>query len=83
MWEAPLPPPLPAAQRAAAAAVAHRCSPLAPATHAGGAYLGHIQTTTGTLVQLRGRGSVSMEGPDPLHVFIAGPSAKAIDDARA
>lgn len=49
---------------------------------AGGAFLGHIQTTTGTLVQLRGRGSVTMEGPDPMHVFIAGPTAKAIDDAR-
>jgi hypothetical protein len=48
----------------------------------GSSYLGHIQATTGATVQLRGRGSITMEGPDPLHLFIAAPTQKQITDAQ-
>ncbi|KAJ9512443.1 hypothetical protein QJQ45_013048 [Haematococcus lacustris] len=40
----------------------------------GGGFLGHVQAMSGCQVLLRGRGSVTMEGPDPLHVFISGPT---------
>ncbi|GFH20339.1 uncharacterized protein HaLaN_17445, partial [Haematococcus lacustris] len=40
----------------------------------GGGFLGHVQAMSGCQVVLRGRGSVTMEGPDPLHVFISGPT---------
>jgi hypothetical protein len=42
---------------------------------AGGSYLAHITSKTGAAVQLRGRGSTLMEGPDPLHVYIVPPPA--------
>ena len=49
---------------------------------AGGMYLSHIMSTTGATVQLRGQGSVQMEGPDPLHVYVAAPTQRQIDEAR-
>jgi len=45
-------------------------------------FLSHIMNTTGATVQLRGRGSVQMEGPDPLHVYVTAPTQRQIDDAR-
>lgn len=52
------------------------------AARAGGAYLQHIMQTTGASVQLRGQGSGTMEGPDPLHVHVAAPTLKQLEDAR-
>ncbi|GAX80623.1 hypothetical protein CEUSTIGMA_g8058.t1 [Chlamydomonas eustigma] len=49
----------------------------------GGAYLAHIANSSGSQVQLRGRGSVMAEGPDPLHIYIAGPTQKAVEDAKS
>ncbi|GFR46618.1 hypothetical protein Agub_g8222 [Astrephomene gubernaculifera] len=49
----------------------------------GGTFVQHISTTTGATVQLRGRGSGDAEGPDPLHVHIAAPSPKALEDAKS
>ncbi|KAF5830900.1 hypothetical protein DUNSADRAFT_13910 [Dunaliella salina] len=48
----------------------------------GGMFLSHIMNTTGATVQLRGQGSQQMEGPDPLHVYIAAPTQRQLDDAR-
>ncbi|MEW5298233.1 MAG: hypothetical protein WDW36_001378 [Sanguina aurantia] len=48
----------------------------------GGAFFTHICSTSGASILLRGRGSISMEGPDPLHLYINGPTQKAIQEAQ-
>eukprot|EP00198_Chlamydomonas_reinhardtii_P005225 XP_001694561.1 hydroxyproline-rich glycoprotein [Chlamydomonas reinhardtii] len=49
----------------------------------GNTYVQHIATTTGATVQLRGRGSIDAEGPDPMHVFISAAAPKALEDAKS
>lgn len=50
--------------------------------HAGHSFVQHIAGSTGASVQLRGQGSGDAEGPDPLHVFIQGPTAAVVDHAK-
>ncbi|KAK9837508.1 hypothetical protein WJX81_007444 [Elliptochloris bilobata] len=48
-----------------------------------GSFLAHISRETGAAVALRGRGAGGAdEGPAPLHVAVAAPSAKAAESAR-
>jgi hypothetical protein len=49
---------------------------------AGGSFLAHIQSSSGSQVVLQGRGSVLLEGPDPLHVHIAAATVKQAEDAK-
>jgi len=54
-----------------------------PAARADGSFLAHISRETGAAVALRGRGAGGAdEGPAPLHLAVAAPSAQAAGAAR-
>lgn len=49
----------------------------------GDSFLKHIATTSNSSVVLRGRGSLTAEGPEPLQLHIISTSAKDLESAKS